>query len=106
MKISKNLLLCGVLTLPFASTLSAQTDLGAISIESSTIDDKFVNKKSEVSNVMVISSSDVEKINPTNVEDVLKTIPGITASNVGNDRVKIHIRGVDNHRYMGGRSLV
>lgn len=76
-------------------------DLGTINIESSTIDDKFEKKKTEVSNIMVIKSEDIERINPTNVEDVLKTIPGITASNVGNDRVKIHIRGVDNHRYMG-----
>lgn len=76
-------------------------DLGTINIESSTIDDKYETKKTEVSNVSIITEDDVKKINPTNVEDILKGIPGITASNVGNDRVKIHIRGVDNHRYMG-----
>ncbi len=83
-----------------ASQLHAQ-DLGTISVESSTIDDTFENKKDAVSNTFYIDSEDVEKMNPTNVEDVLNTIPGMTTSNVGNDRVKIHIRGVDNQRYMG-----
>jgi iron complex outermembrane recepter protein len=77
------------------------SELGTIKVESSTIDNKYNTKKTEVSNITTITAEEIEKINPTNVEDVLKTIPGITASNVGNDRVKIHIRGVDNHRYMG-----
>jgi len=85
----------------FSINLLAVEELDLITVESTTIDDKFNSKSKEVSNVMTINSNDIEKINPTNVEDVLKTIPGITASNVGNDRVKIHIRGVDNHRYMG-----
>ncbi len=76
-------------------------DLGTISVESSTIDDKFESKKTEVSNTAIITSEDVEKIHATNVENILNTIPGITASNVGNDRVKIHIRGIDNQMYMG-----
>jgi len=79
----------------------AASDLGTIQVESSTIDDKYDSKQSEVSSVTIINSEKIKKINPTNVEDVLRTIPGITASNVGNDRVKLHIRGVDNHRYMG-----
>ena len=87
------------------SMLNAADDLGTISVESSTIDDKFESKKSEVSNIVTITSKDIEKINPTNVEDILKTIPGITASNVGNDRVKIHIRGVDNHIWAKSREL-
>ena len=77
------------------------SDLGTIQVESSTIDDKFIKKQSEVSNVSYIDKEEIEKINPTNVEDILKTVPGITASNIGNDNTKIHIRGVDNHRYMG-----
>jgi len=85
-----------------ALAINAQaSDLGTIQVESSTIDDKFQSKKSEVSNTAVITSQDVERINPTNIEDLLNTIPGITASNVGNDRVKIHIRGIDNQMYMG-----
>lgn len=83
-----------------AINLSA-SDLGTIQVESSTIDDKFDTKSTEVSSVATISSQDIEKMDPTNVEDILKTIPGITASNVGNDRVKIHIRGIDNQMYMG-----
>ncbi len=76
-------------------------DLGTISVESSTIDDKFESTKTEVSNTTIITEEDVQKINPTNIENILNTIPGITASNVGNDRVKIHIRGIDNQMYMG-----
>lgn len=88
-------------SLLFAAAIHASEDLGTISIESSTIDDKYETKKTEVSNTTVITSEDVQKINPTNIEDILNTIPGITASNVGNDRVKIHIRGIDNQMYMG-----
>ena len=84
----------------FTLNLSA-SDLGTIQVESSTIDDKFDTKSTEVSSVSTITSKDIERMDPTNVEDVLKTIPGITASNVGNDRVKIHIRGIDNQMYMG-----
>lgn len=83
------------------SMLNATDNLGIISVESSTIDDKFETKQLEVSNTTIIKEEDIVKINPTNVENILNTIPGITASNVGNDRVKIHIRGIDNQMYMG-----
>ncbi len=76
-------------------------NLGTISVDSSTIDDKFDAKQIEVSNTVVINKNEIEKINPHNIFDVLNKIAGITASNLGNDIVKIHIRGVDNHMYMG-----
>ena len=88
-------------SLLFAAAINASENLGTISIESSTIDDKYETKKTEVSNTTIITAEDVQKINPTNIENILNTIPGITASNVGNDRVKIHIRGIDNQMYMG-----
>ncbi len=100
MKISQNVLLCSILTASI-NTLQGATDLGVLNVESSTIDDKFENKKQSTSNVFYITNKDMEKMNTTNVEDVLNTIPGITASNVGNDRVKIHVRGIDNQMYMG-----
>lgn len=77
------------------------SDLGTIQVESSTIDDKFEATKSSVSSVSVVTEEDIKKLNPKSIADVLNTIPGLTASNVGNDRVKIHIRGVGNHLYMG-----
>jgi len=83
------------------SSLNATEDLGIISVESSTIDDKFETKTTEISNTTNITEEQISKINPTSIENILNTIPGITASNVGNDRVKIHIRGIDNQMYMG-----
>ena len=88
------------ISLACALALNA-ADLGTISIESSTIDDKFDAQINSISSTTVISGATAEKINPTNVENILNSIPGITASNVGNDRVKIHIRGIDNQMYMG-----
>jgi iron complex outermembrane receptor protein len=77
------------------------SDLGTIQVESSTIDDKFSSTLSEFPGVAVITGEDIEKLNPKSVTDLLNTIPGITASKVGTDRVKVHIRGVGNHLYMG-----
>ncbi len=81
-------------------TLQAE-DLGTITIDSTTIDDKYASKKTEVSNVMVITKEEIEKINPKSLIDILKTIPGITAAESDTDSVKVHIRGVDNQMYMG-----
>lgn len=77
------------------------SDLGTIQVESSTIDDKFALTNQDVSSSTTITGEEVDKLAPTNIEDILNTVPGITASNVGNDRVKIHIRGIDNQMYMG-----
>ena len=79
----------------------AASDLGTIQVVSSTIDDKFESTKSEVSSVSVITEEEIEKLNPKNITDVLNTIPGLTVSKVGTDIVKVHIRGVGNHQYMG-----
>jgi len=84
----------------FAISVSAN-DLGSIQVESSTIDDKYEVKKNEVSSISVINEKEMEKLDAHNITDALNTIAGVTASNVGNDRVKIHIRGVGNHLYMG-----
>ncbi|MGB3751039.1 MAG: TonB-dependent receptor plug domain-containing protein, partial [Arcobacteraceae bacterium] len=102
MKTSTNKLLLSCLLLGTISTLSADGDLGTLNISSSTIDDKFI-VNNNVSSSTIITQEDITKTNPTNIENILNTIPGITASNVGNDRVKIHIRGIDNQMYMGER---
>jgi iron complex outermembrane receptor protein len=76
-------------------------DLGKISVESSTINDNYETKKSEVSSSVVFTSEDIKKINPTSISDILRRIPGVTSEFVGTDSVKIHLRGVDNQMYMG-----
>lgn len=77
------------------------SDLGTIQVQSSTIDDKFESTKSEISSVAVVTAEDIEKLNAKSITDVFNTIPGITATKVGTDTVKVHIRGVGNHLYMG-----
>ncbi len=75
---------------------AAASDLGNIQVESTTIDDKFETLKNNVSSVEVVTSEDIEKLNPKSIVEVLNTIPGLTVSKVGSDAVKVHIRGVDN----------
>lgn len=90
------------ISLVCALALSASaTDLGTINVESSTIDEKVDAQKAEVSNVQVITSSDVERINPKSVADILKSVPGVTMTLSGTDSLKVHIRGIDNQMYMG-----
>jgi iron complex outermembrane receptor protein len=76
-------------------------DLGTISVESSTIDDKFESKKTDVSNIATIDSDDIKEINPQSIYEVLNSIPGITAQQSEGDIVKLHIRGIGNEVYMG-----
>ncbi len=75
------------------------TDLGTISVESSTIEDLNVDKKTEVSTVNIIDEKTIEKIDPKNINDLLQTIPGITAD-VRNSAVEIHIRGIGQQEFM------
>lgn len=100
---NKKICISAICAVVLATTLNASENLGMISVNSTTIDDKFESKKSSVSNTVVVNSAEIEKINPSNIVDVFNTIPGMTAQNVGNDIVKVHIRGVDNHLYMGER---
>ena len=75
-------------------------DLGTISVESSTIVDLTTDKKTEVSTVNVVDEKTIEQINPKNINELLQTIPGITAD-VRSDVVEIHIRGVGQQEFMG-----
>ncbi len=77
-------------------------DLGTVQVESSTIDDRFESKRSEPSNVAVISGEKLDNAHVQNLQEVLRAIPGLTVeSRPGGDSLKIHIRGVENQRYMG-----
>ena len=89
-----------VSSLVVASMLFAE-ELGIINVESSTIDDKFDNKKTEVSNTSTISGTDVDNEHIDNINQVLRGITGITSEVTTGDSLKIHIRGVENQMYMG-----
>ncbi len=83
-------------------TLSHATEnLGLISVESSTIDDRFSQKKDEVSSTTTLSGEKVDSSHVENIQQMLQQIPGITTESSTGDSLKIHIRGVENQMYMG-----
>jgi len=93
-----------LLTFLLASTISYADivkTLETISVESSTIDDKFMDKKSEVSSVANVSGEKIDEAHIENIQQVLQQIPGITSEIKSGDSLKIHIRGVENQMYMG-----
>ena len=77
------------------------SDLGMIQVESSTIDDKFQSKKSEVSSTTTLSGDTVDEAHTENIQQILQSIPGLTTESTTGDSLKIHIRGVENQMYMG-----
>ncbi len=82
------------------STVLAE-DLGVIQVESSTIDDRFENKRNESSNIGVIKGEEVDAAHTENIQQMLQSIPGITTTFSSGDSLKIHIRGIENQVYMG-----
>lgn len=83
-------------------TATAQAeDLGLIKIESSTIDDRNIDWRSEPSSVAVIAGEQVDEAHTENIQQMLQSIPGVTTELQSGDSLKIHIRGVDNNRFMG-----
>ncbi len=74
-------------------------DLGTINVESSTITDLGTDQKTEVSTVNVIDEKTIETVDPKNINQVLNTVPGITAD-VRSNVVEIHIRGVAQQEFM------
>lgn len=88
----------------FATSISyAQMEqtLETISVESSTIDDKFMAKKNEVSSVANVAGEKIDESHIENIQQILQQIPGITSEIKSGDSLKIHIRGVENQMYMG-----
>lgn len=94
MKIALSLALCAALSY-------AAEDLGLIQVSSSTIDDRFESKKTEVSSTSIISGEKVDEQHAENIQQILQSIPGITTEVKTGDSLKIHIRGVENQMYMG-----
>ena len=90
-----------IAVLAIASTLHAAEDLGIITVESSTIDDKFDAKKLEVSNTVTLKGEEIEAFHAENIADVLNTVPGVTVRKNEGDSNKIHIRGIGTEMYMG-----
>jgi len=74
-------------------------DLGTITVESSTIVDMDVDKTTEASTVNIVDEQTIEQIDPKNINDLLQTVPGITAD-VRNSAVEIHIRGIGQQEFM------
>ncbi len=96
----KKLLLLSGLVL-FSSVIAAEEmELETIQVESSTIQDISGSNKREVSAVNHISEKKYQTINPKNINEVLRTVPGITADVRSGDIVEIHMRGVGQQEFM------
>ena len=76
-------------------------ELGMIQVESTTIDDRFEQKRDEPSNIAVISGDEVDAARTENIQQLLQSIPGVTTEVQSGDSIKIHIRGIENQVYMG-----
>lgn len=76
-------------------------DLGNIQVESTTIDDRFEQKREEASNIAVVSGEEVDAAHVENIQQILQSIPGVTTEVQSGDSIKIHIRGIENQVYMG-----
>ena len=76
------------------------SDLGNITVESSTIDIKS-SKATEVSNINIIDEERLEVVDPKNLTEVLQTIPGVTSISRTNEMMQIRFRGVGQQQFMG-----
>jgi iron complex outermembrane recepter protein len=91
----------GVVINAVSPSMVLAEDLGVIQVESSTIDDRFDDKRNEASNIGVIKGDEVDAAHTENIQQMLQSIPGITTSFSSGDSLKIHIRGIENQVYMG-----
>jgi iron complex outermembrane recepter protein len=76
-------------------------NLGVINVDSTTIDNRFESRQTEASNTSTISGEKFDAAHVENIQQVLNRIPGLTTEVTGGDKFKLHIRGVENQRYMG-----
>jgi len=91
------------IAISFVSAFALQVygaDLGTISVESSTIDVKE-DLQTESSSVGFVNEETMELVNPQNLIDVLKTVPGVTAIARSGEMFQIRMRGVGQQQYMG-----
>ncbi|MBE9526665.1 MAG: TonB-dependent receptor plug domain-containing protein, partial [Proteobacteria bacterium] len=101
--LKRTLSLAVVSTLTMTPSILLAEDLGTISVQSTTIDDRFENKRDEPSSIGIISGDEIDKDRPKNIQEMLRRIPGITTEVQNGDSLKIHIRGVENQVFMGER---
>ncbi|SFP04904.1 TonB-dependent receptor [Hydrogenimonas thermophila] len=95
----KSYLLAGLVL--FSSIAAAEEiSLDTIRVESSTIEDIATDKRTESSTVNIIDEETIEKIDPKNINELLQTVPGITADLRNGDIVEIHIRGIAQQEFM------
>lgn len=87
----------GVLGAPAAQA----ADIGTIDVQSTTIDDRFEDQRDQPSSVQTIDEEEVEETHPQDIQEVLRRIPGVTTEKGSGSWLKIHMRGVDNQRFMG-----
>ncbi len=90
-----------ILSTLLCTTMFGAENLGVIGIDSTTIDDRFHPTRTEVSSTSSIDGKKVDEAHIENLQQVLQSIPGITSEIKAGDSLKIHIRGVENQRYMG-----
>ncbi|MEJ2692291.1 MAG: TonB-dependent receptor [Candidatus Thiodiazotropha sp.] len=79
--------------------LAGAAAVPVIRVESSTIED-FASSQSEASTINHIDSERVEEVNPRQINELLQTIPGITADVRPGEVVEIHMRGIGQQEYM------
>lgn len=91
------------LALAGAAGAAPAADLGTIQVESSTIDSRFEDQRDQPSSVETVDREEVEKTHPQDVQEVLRRIPGVTTEKGSGSWLKIHVRGVDDQRFMGER---
>lgn len=96
-KITHSIILSALL----GSSCIAAENIGIIGIDSTTIDDRFHTSRTEASSTAAIDGQKVDDAHIENLQQVLQSIPGLTTEVKSGDSIKIHIRGVENQRYMG-----
>ena len=86
-----------------ASVAKAETrdtePVPTITVESSTITD-YSSSETEVSTINHIDAKRVEEINPRQINELLQTIPGVTADVRPGEVVEIHMRGIGQQEFM------
>ncbi|QOR62732.1 TonB-dependent receptor [Sulfurovum sp. ST-21] len=96
---NKQTITLSVVVLCATALFAEETTLAPITVQSSTIVDIAEDMKTEPSTVNTINEEEITKINPKNINNLLQTIPGITAD-VRNSAVEIHIRGISQQEFM------
>lgn len=89
----------------FSTSVIADTnisELHTITVSGSAIEDRFESNLHDPSSSTLIKGEQIDEQHATNIIEILRGIPGVTADLAGEgDGIKIKLRGVENQRYMG-----